>query len=545
MADQTRKLIILGIDCGTFEVISPLIEQGKLSNFKYLMENGSYGILQSTLPPISPAAWSSFATGQSPFKHGVFDFIKLNLENFENELVDSSYVMQRAFWNHVNNSGKTVGLFNVPMTYPPVELNGYHISGLMTPSVSGEFTRPAEMKEALFRIDPKYCILPDMVLSDQNRRQYAERVYEMIEGKERIIKYLLENHECDLNILVFNEIDTIQHGFWGESEVLERFYQKADQMLGYIINKYGKQVNIIIMSDHGANPNENAFFANRYLRDVGLLHFKRNPIFLTKYLFNKIGFHQNAYRIMTFFRLNWIQNHVRLPQKQDIMNAFVTFRDVDWERTKVYGNGMFGQLYVNLKGREKQGIVDGERKYRELIEYLKDLLRNDLPKKDKKIESVEVYSKMELGDDNIYSQSPDVIVKLNDYRTISSLKFGLDQRGIIGEPDYHNNFGTHSMEGIFVAWGADIRKGEKVNNAEIIDIAPTVLYLMGEKIPKRMDGKVLESVITEEYCHDHQIQYLGSDEEKQVESKEKNQMPLTKGEEAELRERLKNLGYLE
>ena len=68
------KTLILGLDGGTFKVIDPLIQQSKLPTLSYLIKKGCYGILKSTIHPITAPAWTSFMTGVNPGKHGIYDF---------------------------------------------------------------------------------------------------------------------------------------------------------------------------------------------------------------------------------------------------------------------------------------------------------------------------------------------------------------------------------------------------------------------------------------------------------------------------------------
>ena len=75
------KLIVLGLDGGTWNVIKPLIKQGKLPTIAKLMENGTYGDLESSTPYYTFPAWKCYSTGKNPGKLGVYSFIDLDIEN--------------------------------------------------------------------------------------------------------------------------------------------------------------------------------------------------------------------------------------------------------------------------------------------------------------------------------------------------------------------------------------------------------------------------------------------------------------------------------
>jgi predicted AlkP superfamily phosphohydrolase/phosphomutase len=70
------KVLIVGLDAATFDLIGPWLAEGKLPNLEALMKNGAWGRLASILPPITPPAWTSFMTGKNPGKHGIFHFME-------------------------------------------------------------------------------------------------------------------------------------------------------------------------------------------------------------------------------------------------------------------------------------------------------------------------------------------------------------------------------------------------------------------------------------------------------------------------------------
>lgn len=77
---MSKKVLIIGLDGGCWKVFDTFIERGYMPNLRALKETGVSGILKSTIPPITPAAWTSFQTGTKPGKHGIFDFIQFNKE---------------------------------------------------------------------------------------------------------------------------------------------------------------------------------------------------------------------------------------------------------------------------------------------------------------------------------------------------------------------------------------------------------------------------------------------------------------------------------
>ena len=134
-----EKILILGIDGGTWTVLRPAIEQGYMPFLQSLIETGASGVLESTIPAITPVAWGSFQTGMNPGENGVFDFYRWDKEIKTQQLV-SSQNLSMTIWDIAGRNGKKVGVVNVPMTYPVKPVNGYLVSGILTPSLKSEFT---------------------------------------------------------------------------------------------------------------------------------------------------------------------------------------------------------------------------------------------------------------------------------------------------------------------------------------------------------------------------------------------------------------------
>ncbi|MBI4838806.1 MAG: alkaline phosphatase family protein, partial [Nitrospirae bacterium] len=156
MDHKKIKVMVIGIDGATFDVINPLISRGKLPNLKQLIDNGASGQLKSTMPPLSPAAWSTFQTGKNPGKHGVFDFFRNSPGEHGYLPVNSTFLKSKTLWEILSDYGKRVGVLNIMFNYPPREVNGFIVSGKETPSEESEYTFPPSLKNELLQVDPKY-----------------------------------------------------------------------------------------------------------------------------------------------------------------------------------------------------------------------------------------------------------------------------------------------------------------------------------------------------------------------------------------------------
>ncbi len=142
----TKRVFIIGLDGATFDVLNPLMAAGRMPNLKQLIDTGTSGILYSTKPPITPAAWTTFMTGKGPGRHGIVDFEKYDVKTNRLSFNSTYEIREKTIWEMLSEKGFHVGSINLPMTYPPRRVNGFMISGFETPNTETDFTFPPELK---------------------------------------------------------------------------------------------------------------------------------------------------------------------------------------------------------------------------------------------------------------------------------------------------------------------------------------------------------------------------------------------------------------
>ena len=145
-----RRLLIIGLDGATFDVLNPLIAEGRMPRLREAIAAGASGRLRSTVPPITPAAWTTFLTGKNPGSHGVIDFERYDVHT--NKLsFNSTRCLDhvRNLWQILGDHGLKVGSVNVPMTYPPTPVNGFLVSGFETPGPESDLVYPPALKNAI------------------------------------------------------------------------------------------------------------------------------------------------------------------------------------------------------------------------------------------------------------------------------------------------------------------------------------------------------------------------------------------------------------
>src|SRR4030042_3413938 len=272
---NSKRVFVIGLDGSTFDLLDPWIEEGKLPHLKRMMERSTFGRLESTTPPVTPPAWTSFMTGVNPGKHGVFDFYAFNPNSFEKDLVNSSHVRSKRFWDLAGERGKRSIILYVPLTYPPQRLEGVMISGIPAP-LHGELIYPKEMEEELKKKSEKWLFEVDLdKLRDFHEESFLKEIYQTLEARIGVANYLVSK-EWDIFVLVIMETDWMQHFLWGEKErYLLPFYAKIDGMIGHFIDSLTEEDTILILSDHGFGEVSRTFYINSWLRKEGFLSSRR------------------------------------------------------------------------------------------------------------------------------------------------------------------------------------------------------------------------------------------------------------------------------
>src|SRR3954452_24921089 len=141
----TPKLIVVGLDAATFDVIDPLVEAGDLPNLAGLLDRGARGSLRSTTHPLTPLAWTTMVTGVNAGRHGIWDFVERDESGYLLRLINGSHSRAPALWTRLSQAGRRVGIVNVPFTWPAADVNGFAIAGMDAAAREEGMTTPRDL----------------------------------------------------------------------------------------------------------------------------------------------------------------------------------------------------------------------------------------------------------------------------------------------------------------------------------------------------------------------------------------------------------------
>jgi predicted AlkP superfamily phosphohydrolase/phosphomutase len=542
----TGKVLVIGLDGATFNVLNPLIEKLELSHLSSLFNEGASGLLQSVFPPVTGPAWTSFMTGKNPGKHGIIDFVDVVSGN--RKIVNSHSIRAENIWSILGGRGVEVGIVNVPVTYPPYKVNGFMISGMPTPEVNVAFSFPPslgpELKEIL---GPYTVIVPWMRYGKRHMDRFLTDVIRCTQQRGKYTTYLMEKYNWDFFMVVFNGTDVIAHALWDViddlcinssdsprnkcEQLVSAYFQELDKVIGEICDLTDNNTTIFVVSDHGFGPMDKKMHINNWLSQIGLLSFDATKVRKKELLLHLEKFLSPVH---AYYRRLFPKSKSRPLLYRD------QFYDcINWKNTKAFSASFTQQgIYINLKGREPYGIVNPGKEYEEIRELLIAELRKLSDPETGKPMVNKVYKKEEVYDGPFLKYAPDIMFILQGGRyqadDIISKK--------VFEACSWRMTGTHRMEGIVAVKGKGVKKRWQIKGANIIDLAPTILYSLGVPVPDDMEGNILTDIYTRDFIAAHPIEYTKTPFSEVVRGADK---VYSTEEEDLISQKLKDLGYLD
>jgi predicted AlkP superfamily phosphohydrolase/phosphomutase len=566
METSRKRVLVIGLDGGTLDLIEPWAAQGYLPNLASLMSNGTYGMMASTIQPTTAPAWVTFMTGVNQAKHGLYDFVRRRADSYALEVTNASHIVAPTIYDIASQYGQRVAAVNVPYTFPPRAVNGVIVGGPFTPTVTRDMVWPAAYFDRLKEIAPDYFILPDYdARAADPLADYAEKLIKGVELRERVALDLLQSQNWDLFHVVFMAIDEVQHTYWhcqdapedsaagNYRHTIRDVYRRVDQAVGAMLNQFSlsesrRDTVVMIVSDHGGGAFHRMINLNRWLAEAGFLHFPADASGTVRRL-RTLALKRLAEAYRHYVSANircTIRARLGIRRFKQIKEGFestLVTSEIAWHNTRAYSLGAGGNIFINLQGREPLGIVAPGAEYEKICKELTDalLMLSDPETGERIVERV--YRREELYDGPLIHQAPDLIIQWKDYAYWGRGSY--DSHTAVFETQRHFDFsgqpltGSHRPEGVLIMHGSGIRCGAQVEGARLLDMAPTILCLLGIPPLRDMDGQLLEKMLLDEEAERlRQIATQGSF------VTAGGQFEYSPEEAEKISERLRSLGYL-
>ncbi|HNQ79841.1 MAG TPA: alkaline phosphatase family protein [Candidatus Aminicenantes bacterium] len=453
-----RKALIIGLDSAPAEIVFD--RRKEFPNLNRLLENGSYGTMRSSDPPITIPAWMVMSTGKDAGRLGLYGFRHRTGPAYDKMWIATAQsINEPAIWDIIGQAGGQSVLVSVPPSYPPRPLAGNRIGCFITPGADKDYTYPKELKA---EIEEKFGpYLFDVPFRIENRAEILKEIYRMTEKRFEVILYLMRAKPWNLFMFVEIGVDRVQHAFWkffdkthhlyeagNEFEaVIVDYYKFVDEKIGALLKEAGDDTVVLAVSDHGAKRMKGAFCINEWLIAEGDLVLGAVPA----------------------------------------RGASIEKTPIDWAKTKAWGwGGYYARVFLNVEGREPQGIIkpaDYEKEREALAERLRGIRGPNGEKW-----ATQVIKPNEYYDD-ARGDYPDLMVYFDDlyWRSAGTLGWGTMY---LAENDTGPDDAVHAQHGMYIFYDPQAKVSAR-KDIDITDIAPTVLKALGLPVPADMKGRSL------------------------------------------------------
>ena len=548
-----RKVLVIGLDGAVWDLIIPWIEEGLLPNLAQLRAAGASGDLLSTIQPVTTPAWISFMTGCQQGKHGIYDHIRQAEGSYTLEIMDATRIGSPLLFDYLADSRLRSISINMPLTFPPPKIEGLMISGLFGTLVGPGITNPPELYDRVAAVAPGYVVHPDFdPRAEKPLEKYVQDLLASIDDRTVVADHLLGSESWDLGIVVYTATDQIQHAFWREMSegqadtpfhsAIFDVYKRIDDNLPALLQHTDEKTLVLVMSDHGAGPLHGFVNINRWLADEGLLTFRSGR-----------GDDRRSSLITQAASLykRYLPASLRAAVRRNLQSQFTQAKErmeselfaaaIDWTATQAYSVGAGGNIFINLQGRQANGIVAAGEEYEALRDRIIERLRTlTTPHGDPLVK--DVLRREDVYNGRFLDKAPDLIITWHDYGWWGRARYNQSRLELF---EFRQNWdfstlpltGSHRPEGVLIAVGPGIVAGQQVAGANLIDLAPTILAYLNTAVPAAMDGRPLKEIF-------ETLNVVYRDDDAAGPQPPSDSFEFSEEEEAIVTQHLRDLGYI-
>jgi predicted AlkP superfamily phosphohydrolase/phosphomutase len=510
---QPARLLLIGFDGLDHSLITRYASE--MPNFSRLLSGGVLAPLSSTHPPITPGAWASICSGVNPGRTGLLGFFLRQGYSFAPVALQRTPA--RALWDYCEEQGMSCGIVNVPWPGPLPQGLCFGITGRFTALA----TSPPELTDDILQMGYRPEVHhPSEFSSLQGFLRFA---FDQAEACTRVTKHLIEAYAPNVCMVVYNLPDMALHAMLNE-RMIRKVYQEIDRNLGELI-PYGERH--VVTSDHGINITEGpVFYFGEWLVREGHLTLsdaqdarsgRESLGFFLRRIMQRSGL-SFLKKLTPQFLRNLLPPGIRYP----------AFLPTDYSRTRAFlGPGEYCDLFLNIQGREPQGIIPPEESdavLEQMASRLAEISGREGHRPILMSRSGDIYH----GD--LLDQLPDAVIRDPG---AWHLEPGLYADGPIGPSDLKHE---HNQEGVLLFAGPALETARPRDQAALVDVLPTSLALSGLRVPEGLEGSCLF-----ETCDNIPPSYYETELTRDTDGIEAS---FSDQEEAEVMDRLEKLGYL-
>jgi predicted AlkP superfamily phosphohydrolase/phosphomutase len=454
------KVFVIGLDCGEPTLVFDRWRED-LPNLRRLMTGGAYGELTSSIPAITVPAWASMLSSKDPGQLGFYGFRNRADHSYERmSIATAAAVKVDRVWDILSRAGRQVIVAGVPQTFPVKPVNGCMISSFLTPSTQSQYTYPAELKHEIKKVVGGEYMLDVQNFRTDDKDYLLQQIYAMADQHHKLVTHLMTTRPWDFFMHVDMGVDRIHHGFWKYfdqrhplyqpgnpyEQAIHDYYVYLDSQIGEWLALLDDDTAVLVVSDHGSQPMMGGICFNEWLKQEGYLALEYQP-----------------------------EGVIPLEKCE-----------VDWSKTRAWGSGgYYARLFLNVKGREPEGIIDPA-DYEAVRDELAERIAAITDPQGNNIGSV-AYKPQQIYRE-VNNIAPDLIVYFGNlsWRSVGSL--GLNRIHTF-ENDTGPDDANHAQEGMYICHAPGAQVQGRGSKRHLMDVAPTILELLDVPVPADMQGR--------------------------------------------------------
>jgi predicted AlkP superfamily phosphohydrolase/phosphomutase len=534
-----KRVVIFGMDGASYTVLDDLVRRGVMPYLGRFIASGTRSILSSTVPPLTPVAWTSLVTGRTPGHHGITDFFHHDGGNSILRVASTRQLCAETVWATVNRYGKRAGSLNFPVHNPAPHIDGFVIPGWVTWRWLKRDSYPPTLIDQLKKEIPGFDLKDLAMRFSEEKKAVAGSAVEFYDPwiqlhmrREQqwfqILRHKLITDPCELMGVVFDGVDKLQHLLWEfldpqlepaepspeflrVRELCWDYFRQLDGFLEETVALVGPEAQVLIVSDHGFTATSEVLYINTWLEKEGYLVWKP-------------------------------ETKVAAEESQELGEGFpyhlVAFDEANTRAFAATASSN-GIRIGNGTGTSPLSRAEYESLRRELADAL--LTRCVNPETGERLVT-RVWFREEIFAGPKMQQAPDLTLTLHDHGFFSIFRSDtiLKRRP--------RPFGTHHPDGVFVISGAEIRSRQSQQPVKLVDVVPTVLYAMGLPISSELEGRVVEEAFAPDYLASHPPLVIDADNGLPIDEDEAevdDHDAVDAEDDPQILSRLRALGYLD